>query len=238
MESRANYRTVPGSGAPLEVQFVDSAGVGTPVTIEDISAQGLRALLPPESEGCPELGSVLTVRFDSPPLRAPVDTPATVVHVAATGSALAIGVQFLDWMGLVATMPRALAPLFNQRQDPRLELDAAVPVEVLVRGPGDAYEVRGVLLDVSRGGLSFSASLLSQCAMRRSDTCYVDFQLPGGDRKFAFSCRICSRTLYGESLRYGVLFDRDYTPSFGLQQAALDAWVRARLDAALRELIG
>lgn len=236
MESRANYRTVPGATAPLDVQLIDRAGVSSPVTVEDIAAQGLRVVLPPDFADSPDLGQVLTVRFDAPSLRAPIDAPATVVHVAQSDSVCSIGLQFLDWMGLVAAMPKALAPTFNQRQDPRFELDAAVPVEALVRGPGDANEVRGVLLDLSRSGLSFSASLLSQCAMKRSDVCCVEFQLPDVDRKFSFSCRICSRTLYGESLRYGVLFDRDHTPSFGRQQGALDVWIKGRLEAALREL--
>lgn len=237
-QTRKQYRAAPEAGVDLQVSLAIRGARGYPASILDAAAGGMRVVLtpaPPESIG---LGDVFQVRIESSALPAPIETPAVVVHAEPDEGAMLLGLRFLDWMGLAAQAPSSIASVFNMRMDRRLVCDPANPIDVTVRGLRNAFELPGVLCDVSRSGLCFSASVLSQCALAHTNACIVEFSLPGSTQRFSFGANIRYRSLSGESLRYGLWFDRCLTEGFVAQQTALSECIEARLDAALQELVG
>ncbi|MCA8948235.1 MAG: PilZ domain-containing protein [Planctomycetes bacterium] len=232
---RAHYRTVPNRWDQLRLEVVTSGGT-LAAELLDISGSGLRLTLVEEYDRPAELGDTLTVRVHSDDLRQPLEIAALVVHSEHVDRRWEFGLQFLDWMGVVASVPKSMATMFNLRADPRLVMDPSIPVEVLIRGFESEFELRGVLCDVSRSGLSFSTQLLSKCVLNHIDHCIVEFTPPGQRRLYVFGSCIRYATLTGDSLRYGVWFDPTLTADFGLQQATLGAYVEERLETAVKTL--
>jgi hypothetical protein len=235
--NRKQYRTPPIRGIKVNVALLGPNDTLHHGTILDASAGGMRLMLSGNHPDDVALGTVYQVRLTSKAFRQSIHTPAMIVHAEHDDGELLLGLRFLDWMGLKAMVPASVAPLFNLRQDPRLVLDPSMPVEVIVRGVTEVFELRGTVLDVSRSGMSFSASLLSQCALGRADQCSLEFTPPGIERCFRFGANIRNRSLQGESLRYGVWFERDLTEGFVLLQEDLAQYVDARLEAAMRDLV-
>lgn len=234
--NRRQYRAKPGPDLQVDVAVIGDRNRMHAASIVDVSGGGIRLDLHKRMDPLPALGSVLHVMLSASELPEPIDAPAAVVQVDDLDGHQQLGLRFLDWLGLAAAIPARLAPLFNLRSDPRLDLDPATQVEVTVRGLDVMFELQGSLRNVSRGGLSFSAPPVAECALCRTDLCAVEFRLPGSTRMLSLAGRIRHRALLGEAVHYGICFDPQYTQHFTDQQRFLEDYVQKRLRAALRQL--
>jgi len=234
---RKKYRAAKTPATQLEVALLGAGNTLHPASIVDASGGGMRLMLANNHPQDIGLGTVYQLRLKSKALPSTIDTPAMIVHAQREESGLLLGMRFLDWMGLKALVPASITALFNMRQEPRLALDPSSPIAVMVRGVGDSFEQRGVVLDLSCSGMSFSTSRLAQRTLGRSDECSVEFTPPGLERRFRFAATIRDRSWQGESLRYGVWFDRDFTEGFVALQQELGQYVEARLASAMRDLV-
>lgn len=234
---RRQYRSRPEQDLDLDVDVVGTRNRLHPATILDVSGGGMRLLLAKPMQPAPGLGNVLHVVLRSQLFEEPINAPVVVVQSDQTDEGQEIGVSFLDWLGLAAVIPAQFADLFNLRADPRLEFDPATPVEVTIRGLDIMFELQGVLHDISRGGLSFNAAPVAECALGRTDLCALEFSLPGSNRTFSVAGRIRHRGLCGETVQYGVCFDPAYTQQFHDQLQVIEDYVQKRMRAALRDLM-
>lgn len=232
---RNHYRNAPDSWQDLEIAVSEPGGTCAAELI-DVSGGGMCVAFAADAAPRAELGTVLEVHIMDAVLPVPLHAAAAVVRIENDDGWCVLGLQFLDWMGLVAAVPKHLAGLFNLRLDPRLQMDPAQPVQVVLHDVEGEFEVRGVLLDLSRGGLSLSADLTAQCYLKRVDDVVVEFELPGIDRTFRLASVIRNRCLSGESVRYGIWFDGEASADLELQTNTIGAYVEQRLEWALQHL--
>ncbi|HEX5051845.1 MAG TPA: PilZ domain-containing protein [Planctomycetota bacterium] len=230
---RNQYRATPDAWQGLDVTVLARGGTFH-ATMQDASGRGMSVVFEADLGPSVELGSAVTARLSAEEFAKPIDVPAIVVRTETVDERLVLGLQFVDWLGLAAALPKGFASLFNLRAHPRLVLNPSAPVEIVIKDMLGAFDLRGVVHDVSRSGLSFSTELLGQCILNRVDHVIASFTLPDLDRRFSFGSRIPYRCLVGESLRYGLWFDGTASREFVTQTAALGAYVEERLGAALK----
>lgn len=234
-DQRKHYRTAPEPQVDLRIAIVDSHGLLHRARVLDVSGGGMRLEVPPDLRPVPERGRFLQIRISSSLLQESIDIMATVMQVEANEHALVASARFLDWMGLSAMVPPALARIFNLRGEPRLELDPMEPVPVLVASVDFEFETRGVLRDVSGAGMSIHVQPVGPCALSRTDRVVLSFVLPGLDRRFRIDGYVMHSELAGGAMRYGVWFDADATTDWHDQRLAIDDYVARRRFALGRE---
>jgi hypothetical protein len=233
IEDRGRYRDAPDGAANLRVTVVGAGGRRHATEVVDICGGGVRLRLPPILGLAVPLGSTLMMRFESSLLTAPLETPGIVMRSEHTDAGTVTGVRFLDWIGLAASIPPALAPLFNLRADRRLDLDATQPTTIVVRTLDSGFEVAGVLRDISRGGLSLCAPPVAECLLAPVERIGLSFELPQIDDPFAMIGLIRHRDLTGESIHY--CFDPDCRTN-AAHQERIASYVEERFRIAVDSL--
>ncbi len=216
--------------------MVRCGGAAHAVELVDVSGGGMCVGFAQGAAPAPDLGDIVEVEIRAEGLCAPLPAATAVVRVERDAGWLVLGLCFLDWMGLVAGLPKPLAAVFNLRRDPRLPMDPARPVAIALRGADGAFDLEGVLLDLSAGGASVAVDLAAQCHLRRVDDVVVRFELPGVDRTFTLQAVIRHRSWCGEALRLGLCFDTDASADVALQVASVQSYVERRLDQTLQQI--
>lgn len=112
-----------------------------------------------------------------------------------------------------------LDPKPDRRRWARLRAQERIPVLLCVADT----EVAGALVDVSAGGIALTAAVNREGAIAEHEVATVSFVPPGSRTEVRRLCRIRSRLLGSEGIRYGLRFD---VPDTSMQCEAL--WTCSR----------
>lgn len=230
LDDRQRYRASPDSPEQLSVAAVDRAGRKVPAQVVDLSAGGIGLCFPTQADPNLQIGETVYLHLASSQLQRPLVALAQVCRGSTFDWGHNYGFKFVDWIGLLSQIPHALAPLFNQRSEWRVNMEAQGAIAVAIEVPPTASKkfgpVRGVLRDVSPMGLSFRVEPDAEEAISSSPLVHVSFALPGNREVLSFWARILHRETGEHSLCYGAMFDREATARFDQKQDALVSALR------------
>lgn len=216
-ERRLRYRTATDL---LSATAIDLEGRKIPGHVFDLSAGGMGLFFERRVDPGWEAGNVLWLCLKSPLLTKPLVTPAQIRRTEECDLGRLLGFRFLDWMGLLSQIPTELANLFNRRREHRLRFDPLRPIPVTVEGlPAASWDqvfggLKGVLLDISLGGLSFRVDLDIGSQVEPRQVAEVSFALDGSTELFKLWVEIQRCASGPDGIFCGALFDADRTEDF------------------------
>ena len=228
-ELRSQYRVQPLVSIPLQTRILLANELSTG-RVTDISARGVAVRLDHGIEGI-QPGQVAEVRFTAPLATRSLVTCGVVRHWIPEPMVRSLGIEFLDWLGLLRRVPRAWRRWFNERAHPRLRMsrDRTVDVKVAIPARGST---RGFLWDISPGGIAvLSNGRLPK--LPRGEEIALDFQLPGSWEPMRFTGILRATDLQGQLTCLRMLFDETLTSHFEAQQAAIERFIEEQLAAQL-----
>ncbi len=235
-ENRKYYRTRLPPPEELRASLVFH-NKEYPGRITDISASGIGLLFAEQADpGC-NTGESVSLRFSSPYLNGPLSVPSQVVHIRDGRAGQIYGFGFPDWLGLRSVLPRELVAVFNQRGEYRVEPEPDQPIQVVASGIDVYFEVQAQLRDISSAGVSFRASSLAECVLRRSRHVNISFLLPGQADELTFVARICHRDLAGSHINYGLFFLEEETEHFEEKREIVLQYIAERRRAGLEQKV-
>jgi c-di-GMP-binding flagellar brake protein YcgR len=158
---------------------------------------------------------------------------ARVARRIDEGESRRYGFQFTDRQQLEQQLRPTLYRLFNRRASYRVRPAPDHPVEVTLECFPGGTPVQAQLIDISTGGMALRVPLEAESALADSDRVRVSASLPDCPQRLDLSAIICSRSLAGAEIRYGVKFDLQRTDSSQCQQDAILNFVMARQRAEL-----
>ena len=151
-------------------------------------------------------------------LSEPLMVACRVRHAKGAADGRMLGVEIVDWMGLLARLPEDLKGFFSRRQNLRVNPRKPKIVEVSLEGVGLA--ARGRLRDISEMGLSFHVPSNMETALMEVPRVRVSFRL-FRSKVVSFIGIIIHRSLCEEGVCCGVCFDPERTEGFEQNQAVL-----------------
>ncbi len=222
-EKRVRYRTAPDL---LSVTAIGIDGQKISAHVFDLSAGGMGLFFERRKDPGYEAGEVLWLCMKSPLLTKPLVTPAQLRHFEQFELGRLCGFRFLDWIGLLSHIPPEFASLFNRRREHRHRCDHLSPIQVTVEGLTASWEqvfggLKGILLDISPGGLSFRIDLEAGSQVEPRQFAEVSFTLDGSADRFKMWVEILRCASGPDGTFCGALFDADRTAQFSEKREKL-----------------
>jgi len=202
--------------------------------IVDLSACGIKVLFAYRCDPSYRLKEVVNLKFISPHLPAPLITPGLVRFRGEGRTGRIYGFEFLDWLGLLTSLPPLLAEMFNQRGDFRVAPDPEEPIPINLENLPLARSA--VLRDISSNGLSFLVPSNMETVLREVKTLDISFSLPPSPHRLYFRCQILREQLSEEGVTYGVCFDAKRTEGFHEKQNLVIQYIQRRQRQRLKVL--
>ena len=217
-DERHQYRAQP-EVSDLTLTVGTASGNRMPAQILDVSAGGIGLLFEEGADPGIAAGEVMYLHITYPYMREEIVAPGLVRHCHEEEGRLAYGIEFVDWLGLLSQLPVELAPLFNQRADPRIAPEPGHPIEVEVRGTNPwSPPIRGLLRDLSVRGLAVYLSADSSNELEEGSEVEVSLTLPGSTDPVEFGANVRHCENFGDRLCMGVFFEEARTGDFDEMQ--------------------
>lgn len=223
-EKRRQYRT-PGQGE-LEIEVIRDGSTKFSGKVVDISAQGVSLSFSAEEEPNIELREIVLLKVTSTFLEKSIVVPSMVIRREELEEGWTYGIEFIDWLGLLAQLPPALAEMFNRRGDYRVEPIPEDPIQVTLEAL--PLRVNAWLRDISIVGLSAFIPSNLETVFRKVRKAQVSFNLPRLGKKLKFQGRILHRHLTESGVCYGIVFVEETTRAFQENQQLLAQYIQAR----------
>ncbi len=202
--SRRYYRVKGPQASGIKVELREGSTV-LPVTVEDVSIGGLGVVV--QGEAPFRVGSTLQVHITAPQLNEPLVEYGRVRHVQPTEGGTKLGIEFIDWMGLVERIPSGLASIFNRRRSPRTAPEGVTEVRIYYEAEGVANAVEGRLVNLSCHGLAFLVNPVDGARLLKAELVLVSFRLPGSDHDLCFRAQLRHISGDAKAWRLGAFFD-------------------------------
>jgi len=224
---RRQYRTRPASGL-LRVHIGSGLERSSRCAVDDVSIGGIRLSFPASSAPAYSLRDVVPIEIRSEVLAEPLLVPCLVSSSSEADGRRAYGLEFIDWLGLLARLPPALRELFNQRHDHRVEPHPEHPVESTIQVPGKDARIPIEVMDISSMGISFVIDREAEAALRNPETLELSIRLPAGAETLDFKAKVLQWEVVPEGARCRVCFLEEATDGFEERKDLLAAYVTAR----------
>jgi len=223
-EKRRQYR-IPGQGE-LEIEVLKDGSAQFPGTVVDISAQGVSLGFSVEEDPNTELREIVLLKITSTYLEKSIVVPSMIIRREELEDGRVYGIEFIDWLGLLAQLPIALAEMFNRRGDYRVEPNPEDPIQVTLEAL--PLRVNAWLRDISVVGLSAIIPSNLETVFRKVRKALVSFNLPHLGKKLKFQGRILHRNLTERGVCYGIVFRGEKTRAFQENQQLLAQYIQER----------
>jgi hypothetical protein len=225
---RRRYRVRPASREELTISAARPGKEPIPGRIVDVSLGGVGVFFDQWRGATFALKEQVSLELTSASLAKPLLVPGLVRRRAAVQGGQLYGFEFVNWVGLLAQLPRPLAKLFNQRGDLRVKPDPASAIAVLVEKEYPRIKMEATLRDISSNGISVSAPYTVENLLLSERSIKVTFFLPTPLAKLVFWGSVLHRSLGGRGISYGILFDKEKTPQFQKKQGLVVEYINER----------
>jgi c-di-GMP-binding flagellar brake protein YcgR len=230
---RRQYRVRSSRTNDLRVRFaLPGSNKVISGSVVDVSAGGMGVFFRQKDAPDLALKQTLLVEIDSREFSQPLLVPIMVRRCDMAIGGRTYGLEFIDWIGLLASLPPRLRKLFNRRDDFRVEPDPEKPVEVSIEGL--PIKVTATLRDCSPKGLSVCLPSNMETVLLTERQMKVSFRPPKSVFKVTFFGTILHRYLAEEGICYGIFFDPRRTEEFNKNQNLLIKYINERR----REVLG
>lgn len=225
---RRQYRSSPESSELFAVAVVRSLSILVPGQVVDLSVGGISVFFEHGCDPIFALKDTVQLRLTSPHLKEPLSEPCLVRYRAETRQGRFYGLEFLDWLGLLARLPTKLAGHFNQRGHYRVEPDPNQPVPVRLQADARSAPVSARLRDLSVTGISCLAASEAERTLADAFQVKVSLRLPDSPEVLDFHGNIIRRDLVPTGVCYAVFFDAKLTARFEKKASLLEMYVNER----------
>ena len=204
-------------GAPIvEGRVLDLAREGVGAVFERAQAPGARK------------GEEVELVFEALILLRPIRVKARIRQWARGDGNIQIGFEFVDPADLERQVPYVLWADFNQRSRPRVPVRGDVPIQVL--HIARRKRLRGILRDLSIGGLKMEIPEPAGVEAGSGDHLAVKFYLPSHPDEFRFVGVVRGRDHDSGRASVHMEFDEKRTDDFESQRTVLDLFVYEHSD--------
>ena len=215
---RRQSRVRPGPNDALPVDLVLPGGMTYPARVVDLCCGGVGLYFPEGMAPQAAPGEIVYLRIYLADLSDPLMVASRVRHAKGATDGRVVGVEIVDWLGLLARLPEDLKGFFTRRQGFRVSPKHPKRVEVYLEGLD--LTARGHLRDISEMGLSFQVPSNMETALMDVPRVSVSF-CPFRSQRVSFTGTIIHRSLCEEGVSCGILFDPKRTENFERNQAVV-----------------
>ncbi len=197
----------------------------------NISVGGALTRIPLDDDWVRAIGERLLFGIVDHDSGAGLELDARLVHCRRLANCEHVGLQFIDARQAEALLNPVLMRLFNRRSNYRVEPDPALPpiwVTVQALEPPGISLQQARLLDLATGGIGLLGSLDFEGALAGVTDLECTLFLPDTQLPISLQAQVLHRTLIDSSVRYGLSFVEDGSPTGQRTQEVLLSYVIRR----------